>query len=184
MQSKAKTPNHTRQTGSIAHPKFHKSISTRPTQPNPQIDSTTPVAEEANDSMNTAIGTHSVQIRSKVRGGFRRTQSKTSSLSSVVSIRFEVRGGFRLVAKHTYPDDHTFQSALRFAVVSDDRKENEMIETHIVSIRFEVRGGFRLDRSYRWRGGNCLVSIRFEVRGGFRRQKGTIMTIFFSFNPL
>ena len=35
-----------------------------------------------------------------------------------------------------------FQSALRFAVVSDDRKElND--RNSLVSIRFEVRGGFR-----------------------------------------
>ena len=37
----------------------------------------------------------------------------------------------------------TFQSALRFAVVSDDRWHEWLVGTPRVSIRFEVRGGFR-----------------------------------------
>ena len=59
VQSEMKTPNYTRPRHLTEHPTFHKSILTHPTQANPQIDSTTPVAEDANDSMNTAIGTHS-----------------------------------------------------------------------------------------------------------------------------
>ena len=59
-----------------------------------------------------------------------------------VSIRFEVRGGFRLailVAEHAAP----FQSALRFAVVSDTSPSPPCPNGQGVSIRFEVRGGFR-----------------------------------------
>ena len=117
VQSKAKTPNHTRPTDPTAHPKFHKSISTRPTQPNPQIDSTTPVTEEANDSMNTAIGTHS---HSNPLQGSRwfQTGAVTSVASKGVSIRFEVRGGFRPTVYDSWSVG-LFQSALRFAVVSD-----------------------------------------------------------------
>ena len=58
-----------------------------------------------------------------------------------------------------------FQSALRFAVVSDGVVRTGRLRGG-VSIRFEVRGGFR-----RQKGTLCLkkrVSIRFEVRGGFR----------------
>ena len=95
VQSKAKTPNHTRQTGSTAHPKFHKSISTRPAQPNPQIDSTTPVAEETNDSMNTAIGTHSHSNPLQGSRWFQTSSSASRTAAIRVSIRFEVRGGFR-----------------------------------------------------------------------------------------
>ena len=59
-----------------------------------------------------------------------------------------------------------FQSALRFAVVSDEYCDNVKREA-LVSIRFEVRGGFRrgLQFSFNRR---IQVSIRFEVRGGFR----------------
>ena len=59
----------------------------------------------------------------------------------------------------------SFQSALRFAVVSDEGVFR-VVSRVTVSIRFEVRGGFRH--------GNLglavddEVSIRFEVRGGFR----------------
>ena len=61
-----------------------------------------------------------------------------------VSIRFEVRGGFRLHLD-ALREAEAFQSALRFAVVSDV--------------------GVYRDRSHR----GPMVSIRFEVRGGFRR---------------
>ena len=77
------------------HPVFHKLISPHPTQPNPQIDSTTPVAEEANDSMNTAIGTHS---HSNPLQGSRWFQTSYCD-STCWSLEF--------------------QSASRFAVVSD-----------------------------------------------------------------
>ena len=84
-----------------------------------------------------------------------------------------------------------FQSALRFAVVSDVYTKGGPFRGY-VSIRFEVRGGFRpLQR--RWKPSKLrlfqsalrfavvsdkgmrrssdllpIVSIRFEVRGGFR----------------
>ena len=59
----------------------------------------------------------------------------------LVSIRFEVRGGFRPEAHPGLGAVGRFQSALRFAVVSDECEEYQLdIE---VSIRFEVRGGFR-----------------------------------------
>ena len=61
-----------------------------------------------------------------------------------VSIRFEVRGGFRRNTIST-PPRHLFQSALRFAVVSD-LDVSELPGVDSVSIRFEVRGGFRLGR--------------------------------------
>ena len=64
-----------------------------------------------------------------------------------VSIRFEVRGGFR-PPDYGYSDFyHEFQSALRFAVVSDCQEALPEAAAPSVSIRFEVRGGFRLARS-------------------------------------
>ena len=65
------------------------------------------------------------------------------SIAIGVSIRFEVRGGFRPTALAGPPTTRRFQSALRFAVVSDDRKELKCLKKTRVSIRFEVRGGFR-----------------------------------------
>ena len=111
-----------------------------------------------------------------------------------VSIRFEVRGGFRPVvvivaAEHVafqsalrfavVSDSFisygavgllAFQSALRFAVVSDATARQPTLAPSFVSIRFEVRGGFRQDPRHRCRGAKARVSIRFEVRGGFRPQ--------------
>ena len=63
---------------------------------------------------------------------------------------------------------HWFQSALRFAVVSDQRGDATREQREMVSIRFEVRGGFR--RRLRCHRSRIDVSIRFEVRGGFRRR--------------
>ena len=64
----------------------------------------------------------------------------------------------------------SFQSALRFAVVSDLPLLHEPVAAAgLVSIRFEVRGGFRQVLRLR-RILIAHVSIRFEVRGGFRRQ--------------
>ena len=69
-------------------------------------------------------------------------------------------------SRHAALLHETFQSALRFAVVSDElltfRTSGE------VSIRFEVRGGFRHVYAPVAHG-RVEVSIRFEVRGGFRR---------------
>ena len=111
----------------------------------------------------------------------------------LVSIRFEVRGGFRLDLQWVDKPYLGFQSALRFAVVSDLAIEwvhhhpgmfqsalrlavvsdwpmwpRSSLTSSLVSIRFEVRGGFRPARLRR-RIGKIRVSIRFEVRGGFRR---------------
>ena len=64
-----------------------------------------------------------VSIRFKVRGGFRPlTPRSAKGVRPPVSIRFEVRGGFRpilWVVSVALP----FQSALRFAVVSDSVKK-------------------------------------------------------------
>ena len=61
-----------------------------------------------------------------------------------------------------------FQSALRFAVVSDATwAKGWGFVVALVSIRFEVRGGFRPLATRLCCG--YMVSIRFEVRGGFRR---------------
>ena len=62
-----------------------------------------------------------------------------------------------------------FQSALRFAVVSDAALiVASSLAPRSVSIRFEVRGGFRLGIQLLLAVG-FAVSIRFEVRGGFRQ---------------
>ena len=46
--------------------------------------------------------------------------NKLRGISGIVSIRFEVRGGFRRLASMRSPSGlRRFQSALRFAVVSD-----------------------------------------------------------------
>ena len=61
-----------------------------------------------------------VSIRFKVRGGFRPPSSTTGTMEVLVSIRFKVRGGFRPVAtRRAAIKLNPFQSALRFAVVSD-----------------------------------------------------------------
>ena len=65
-------------------------------------------------------GSH-VSIRFKVRGGFR-PEKQVSYGSLVVSIRFKVRGGFRRQLEPTPSGcKQSFQSALRFAVVSDSK---------------------------------------------------------------
>ena len=86
-----------------------------------------------------------------------------------VSIRFEVRGGFRLAILLVGATiAATFQSALRFAVVSDGKTLIVACAgLAAVSIRFEVRGGFRRPRELSVEMAQS-VSIRFEVRGGFR----------------
>ena len=73
--------------------------------------------------------------------------------SSRVSIRFEVRGGFRLLSGVAYfLPVSPFQSALRFAVVSDLPRWVDSCFGLRVSIRFEVRGGFRLLGDGDWLG--------------------------------
>ena len=75
-----------------------------------------------------------------------------------------------------------FQSALRFAVVSDDRLMQTSAQS-LVSIRFKVRGGFRRKTAAEL--SNCWVSIRFKVRGGFRRVLHCYaVEALYSFNPL
>ena len=83
-----------------------------------------------------------VSIRFEVRGGFRHGLLGKWE-NSHVSIRFKVRGGFRLLGPpNPIFSPSAFQSALRFAVVSDtSTREGDNMEQ--VSIRFEVRGGFR-----------------------------------------
>ena len=65
------------------------------------------------------------------------------ALAIYVSIRFEVRGGFRLGLQMGGRGPRRFQSALRFAVVSDATWRELVGSQKWVSIRFEVRGGFR-----------------------------------------
>ena len=60
-----------------------------------------------------------VSIRFEVRGGFRRYQLALDLALDTVSIRFEVRGGFRLYGIVLALLAISFQSALRFAAVSD-----------------------------------------------------------------
>ena len=115
-------------------------------------------------ALNIALDTVEVSIRFEVRGGFRRLRCGVRLSADPVSIRFEVRGGFRLPEWVGYVGV-AFQSALRFAVVSDINMI-AFVTAWLVSIRFEVRGGFRrgpLGPLYK-----TAVSIRFEVRGGFR----------------
>ena len=67
-------------------------------------------------------GQGGVSIRFKVRGGFRRGHRGPARVVTDVSIRFKVRGGFRRVGFISpLPLYVTFQSALRFAVVSDPK---------------------------------------------------------------
>ena len=63
-----------------------------------------------------------------------------------------------------------FQSALRFAVVSDLALVALLTNVMVVSIRFEVRGGFR--RTLLDRKGYCPVfqsALRFAVVSDFLR---------------
>ena len=66
------------------------------------------------------VSSTNVSIRFEVRGGFRQPACMAGPHGDRVSIRFEVRGGFRpgtTECKGCCPNP--FQSALRFAVVSD-----------------------------------------------------------------
>ena len=76
----------------------------------------------SDDRKETIMLTRNVSIRFEVRGGFRHPLKIFIAIMTV-SIRFEVRGGFRLsLTKGTTLTD-PFQSALRFAVVSDGRSQ-------------------------------------------------------------
>ena len=141
-----------------------------------------------------AVASGKVSIRFEVRGGSRPDQfAVPCDDCNFVSIRFRVRGGSRpgrvtekastVVAFQSasgfavVPDPPSkrkdyamwFQSALRFAVVSDllFAVFGFVMILASVSIRFKVRGGFRLSLLgvgfVAW-----YVSIRFKVRGGFR----------------
>lgn len=79
----------------------------------------------------------------RVRGGFRHLVPRGVPRNRVVSIRFEVRGGFRLADMDKCAYVVAFQSALRFAVVSDIFVILFTARPDGVSIRFEVCGGFR-----------------------------------------
>ena len=84
-----------------------------------------------------------VSIRFKVRGGFRRTTVKgvlDKLLRFQSALRFAVVSDF---CSGIGPDwNISFQSALRFAAVSDHQFRDNRIVLG-VSIRFEVCGGFR-----------------------------------------
>ena len=82
-----------------------------------------------------------------------------------VSIRFEVRGGFRPVELKQAGFD-PFQSALRFAVVSDAYL-GPLVEAQAFqsALRFAVVSDVIIIVIFTAAG---MVSIRFEVRGGFR----------------
>ena len=60
-----------------------------------------------------------VSIRFEARGGFRPARLRRRIGKIRVSIRFEVRGGFRRNDLSPHRHVEKFQSALRFAVVSD-----------------------------------------------------------------
>ena len=60
-----------------------------------------------------------VSIRFEVRGGFRHVVEAIAEAIAIVSIRFEVRGGFRRNNFAHSGCPSWFQSALRFAAVSD-----------------------------------------------------------------
>ena len=74
-------------------------------------------------------------IRFKVRGGFRPgTQTLTLGASGSVSIRFKVRGGFRQVIYRPNRSIMVFQSALRFAVVSDPTPWHAVLTSPVAAV--------------------------------------------------
>ena len=73
----------------------------------------------SDDRKDLTMLTKNVLIRFEVRGGFRQSAIADHITSTEVSIRFEVRGGFRLGVLFALWALGWFQSALRFAVVSD-----------------------------------------------------------------
>ena len=87
----------------------------------------------------------------------------------------------RLLLRKPRPSPRTFQSALRFAVVSDVPASSLTARDSFQSaLRFAVVSDFT---SVLWRM-RTPVSIRFEVRGGFRRDNIKRNFILRSFNPL
>ena len=100
-----------------------------------------------------------------------------------VSIRFEVRGGFRLLTTFGAGKWIVFQSALRFAVVSD--LANYLLAVFGAGFQSALR--FAVVSDVLYSGGeivDTLVSIRFEVRGGFRLLLLLSRPSSFCFNPL
>ena len=76
---------------------------------------------------------HLVSIRFKVRGGFRLMGEIAIAALLVVSIRFKVRGGFR----HRHHGGYVwplFQSALRFAVVSDPTPRHAVLTSPVAVV--------------------------------------------------
>ena len=109
-----------------------------------------------------------VSIRFKVRGGFRHDE-RYHVYRFWVSIRFKVRGGFRLVVCSLWCSGSfgPFQSALRFAVVSDEHERHECCyrDGFQSALRFAVVSD---EQPINMHTIAACVSIRFKVRGGFR----------------
>ena len=74
-----------------------------------------------------------VSFRFKVRGGFRHTGKEATTERCGVSIRFKVRGGFRREAMMTAITT-MFQSALRFAVVSDPTPWHAVLTSLVAAV--------------------------------------------------
>ena len=77
-----------------------------------------------------------VSIRFKVRGGFRLVVNLVLIVVLLVSIRFKVRGGFRRQVHHGERGyvHYLFQSALRFAVVSDPTPWHAVLTSPVVVV--------------------------------------------------
>ena len=125
------------------------------------------VSDEAN--FDYLFGRPLVSIRFEVRGGFRHSSIQLCKKSPRVSIRFEVRGGFRRAMFTVFGTTALlFQSALRFAVVSDSYRRSPLKRRSgkfQSALRFAVVSDVAIWTTSR---PPPIVSIRFEVRGGFR----------------
>ena len=123
----------------------------------------------------------SVSIRFEVRGGFR-----LSLFGGVLGFsRFQSALRFAVVSDTAYWENgkiHMFQSALRFAVVSDPSVRASLLNVMFQSaLRFAVVSDALCLRC----GALAAVSIHFEVRGGFRPpQRCSGPTSTSCFNPL
>ena len=83
---------------------------------------------------------------------------------SSFSIRFKVRGGFRPAKPAEISNVRlAFQSALRFAAISDAMVVGLALIGSYVSIRFKVRGDFRLADMPEWVGYTFQSALRFTV---------------------
>ena len=125
----------------------------------------------------------SVSIRFEVRGGFR-----LSLFGGVLGFsRFQSALRFAVVSDTAYWENgkiHMFQSALRFAVVSDPS-----VRASLLTVMFQSALRFAVVSDPRTAGRRVLggvVSIRFKVRGGFRRVSFAVTTALagMCFNPL